>query len=625
MKFLGIEIEKLSTGEYFLHQRCYTQELLNRHGTVGQSSTLKLPEETEVTTGPVAEEVRLAQAITGELQWLASKTRPDIAVYVSKMASLTTRNPKWVVEAGRGALAYLAATREHGITYGPLCREDDSVARRVPRQTGTIEVMCDASFAVQDQHSVTGVMILYAGGAVHWDTRKQSLVALSTAEAELTALLDALQAGRSVRALVGLFEKETTMEVVNDNRAALILGSGQGGGWRTRHLRIRAACLAEAASGGEITLLHRPGAQLWADALTKVLPPALLERFKAGIGLRGATTPVIEEKDEGSAGGEVKVRMMKALMAMTIAASLPRGAAAVEDGSGGAEGGWSDAALLTLLGGILVIYELVKSVGWMGLRRLWTEEQLGVRRLDDQATLPYRATEGAAGYDIAASREITIEPGEITLVPTGLCLEIPRGRYGQLMSRSSLAKVGVEVTGGVIDSDYRGEVRVILANRGCQTFRCGPGDRVAQMILLPVGRVKVHEKQELESTMRGIGAFGSTNRGDERVDALPREDPAVRRLTVEAIVEDASSEVAESEAGRGSYEWKGWWNGDSLEGMDSLVGRTLRQLELSVGVVVPPAVLREVTTVPSTRDCNQWQHSEAGYPVVICYAHKKPR
>lgn len=94
-------------------------------------------------------------------------------------------------------------------------------------------------------------------------------MALSTAEAELTSLVEALQTGRSVRALVALLIEDVNLEIYNDNRAAVVLAFGAGGGWRTSHLRIRASCLAEAMKEGELALSHRPGSVLWADALTK--------------------------------------------------------------------------------------------------------------------------------------------------------------------------------------------------------------------------------------------------------------------------------------------------------------------------------------------------------------------
>ena len=629
MKFLGIEIEKLRTGEILLHQRCYTQELLNRHGTILKSPTLKLPEEPEELPVVKTEDIRLAQAVTGELQWLANNTRPDIAVFVSRMASLTTKNPRWVVEAGQAALAYLAATKDQGLVYGKLEKDDADVQRRVPREAGTVEVMCDASFAVNDQHSITGIMILYAGGAVHWDTRKQTLVALSTAEAELTALVDALQAGRSVRALVDLFEKRTTMEVANDNRAALVLGSGQGGGWRTRHLRIRAACVSEAVSNGEIILMHRPGSHLWADALTKVLPPALLERFKTGIKLCDGKLMTLDRAETANQSSEAKMRMLKALTAMTVAASLPKGARA-DDGSGGREDRWSDLALLMLLGGLLVIYELVKAFGIHSLKKLWVEEDLKVHGVSDQATIPFKATEGAAGYDIATCQEATVGPGEIMLIPTGLCLEIPKGMYGQLMSRSSLAKTGVEVTGGVIDSDYRGEVRVVIANRGQQPFRCAPGDRIAQMILLSKGDLKVKECQQLGATIRGSGSFGSTNEAVGARPALKLASPVGHRhgeLGLRGrdrhLLNDSGSGGQDCPPVMNS--WGGMWCGVGDEDMRSLLGRTLEQIEPSFGRLIPNSVLEQICTPPEEHARVQWSHDEPDYPGLTCHLHKKPR
>ena len=173
---------------------------------------------------------------------------------------------------------------------------DPTMFRRTFREAGTLEVLVDASFGVEEQHSVTGIMLLFAGCPVQWESKKQSLVALSTAEAELTAIMEGAQAGRSVRALLELFEVPISMEIYNDNRAALILAGGQGGGWRTRHLRIRANCLAEAIREGEFTLTHRVGTRLWADALTKCLPVAALERFCEGVGLK-SVPKVLEHED----------------------------------------------------------------------------------------------------------------------------------------------------------------------------------------------------------------------------------------------------------------------------------------------------------------------------------------
>eukprot|EP00913_Durusdinium_trenchii_P016999 g15984.t1 len=128
-------------------------------------------------------------------------------------------------------------------------------------------------------------MILLAGCPVQWESRKQSLMALSTAEAELTAIVEGLHTGRSVRALAELFVEKVDLEIYNDNRAAVVLTAGTGGSWRTRHLRIRASCLTEALRLGELTLAHRVGTSLWADGLTKPLPAQHLSRFCQGVGL----------------------------------------------------------------------------------------------------------------------------------------------------------------------------------------------------------------------------------------------------------------------------------------------------------------------------------------------------
>lgn len=127
--------------------------------------------------------------------------------------------------------------------------------------------------------------------------------------------------------------------------------------------------------------------------------------------------------------------------------------------------------------------------------------------------LPEYATPGASGMDLRSVESMTIQPGSWGFVGTGLHLEIPRGYEAQVRSRSGLAlKKGIMVlnTPGTIDSDYRGEVRVILMNLGREAFEVEPGDRVAQMVFCPVVRVEWEETDRLSSTEREAGGFGST-------------------------------------------------------------------------------------------------------------------
>lgn len=144
---------------------------------------------------------------------------------------------------------------------------------------------------------------------------------------------------------------------------------------------------------------------------------------------------------------------------------------------------------------------------------------LGVVRLPHSQglALPAYETAGAAGMDLRAAvpedRPLILLPGRRALVPTGLILEIPEGFEGQVRPRSGLAfKHGVTClnTPGTIDSDYRGEVKVLLVNLGDEDFSITRGMRVAQLVLAPVSRLAVSERSLAGETARGAGGFGST-------------------------------------------------------------------------------------------------------------------
>lgn len=127
--------------------------------------------------------------------------------------------------------------------------------------------------------------------------------------------------------------------------------------------------------------------------------------------------------------------------------------------------------------------------------------------------LPAYATAGAAGMDVVSAEDALLAPGERHAVATGLSLAIPPGYEIQVRPRSGLAlKHGIAVanTPGTIDSDYRGELKVILANHGRENFAIARGDRIAQLVLAPVTRAAWEEVEELDATERGVGGFGST-------------------------------------------------------------------------------------------------------------------
>jgi dUTP pyrophosphatase len=125
--------------------------------------------------------------------------------------------------------------------------------------------------------------------------------------------------------------------------------------------------------------------------------------------------------------------------------------------------------------------------------------------------LPAYATEGAAGMDLRADVELVLPAGDRALVPTGIAIAVPPGFEAQVRPRSGLAlKHGITCLNspGTIDSDYRGEVGVILANLGREPFRIARGDRIAQLLVAPVSRAVLIEVGELPPTVRGAGGFG---------------------------------------------------------------------------------------------------------------------
>jgi dUTP pyrophosphatase len=127
--------------------------------------------------------------------------------------------------------------------------------------------------------------------------------------------------------------------------------------------------------------------------------------------------------------------------------------------------------------------------------------------------LPTYATAGAAGFDLRAAASLSLAPGQFAMVPTGFAMAIPAGLEMQVRPRSGLAaKHGVTVlnTPGTVDSDYRGEVAVILINHGSSSFAINRGDRIAQGVIAAAIQVPLVEVDSLDATSRGAGGFGST-------------------------------------------------------------------------------------------------------------------
>ncbi len=134
------------------------------------------------------------------------------------------------------------------------------------------------------------------------------------------------------------------------------------------------------------------------------------------------------------------------------------------------------------------------------------------KRLHDGVELPSYAYPGDAGMDLRSRERRTLEQGEPHLFRLGFAAEIPEGHVGMLCDRSSMGKRGVRVLGGVMDAHYRGEWGVILVNLTEHEVLVSPGDKIAQVLFLPVAAADVEEADELSETRRGAGGFGSSGR-----------------------------------------------------------------------------------------------------------------
>ena len=143
-------------------------------------------------------------------------------------------------------------------------------------------------------------------------------------------------------------------------------------------------------------------------------------------------------------------------------------------------------------------------------------EQLKIKKIDEKAIIPTYGTIDSAGADLYAllDEEIKINPQESVVIPTGLSMAIPKGYVGLIYARSSLGtKRGLTPANkvGVIDADYRGEIKVVLFNQSKEIQSVSPNERIAQIVITPYMQVEFIETDELSETERGTGGFGSTN------------------------------------------------------------------------------------------------------------------
>ena len=365
--FCGIELTLQRTG-YRMSQCAYIRELLHRYDVKDQSAVpMTKWVEPERAEAPTVEEVREAQALTGALLWVATRTRPDLSYVVSRCGQQATKAPKWSVSLGRQALGYLKSTLSLGIDVpfkvGSPFSEHGLLS--VPRTEGVIEVYTDASHSPGGDRSMQSVFILWKGVPVAWEATRQPFTTLSSAEAELVCMIQGVQLGESVQPLIDeMLEQDTIIALLGDNEASIRSFETAGSSWRNRHLRMRAVSGRERVQAGLLNVAHIPGEFQIADIGTKPLTRArmmqLLElvnvRFPVAASGAASVARVLSRvmlRDEISSSSN---RMPNCLAGLVLLAMIPEVAGQPTAGLPGLGYDW-----LLWLGGVLV---LIASVVW---------------------------------------------------------------------------------------------------------------------------------------------------------------------------------------------------------------------------------------------------------------------
>ena len=298
--FCGYQIKKTKAG-YALHQTKYIEEVLKKHDikkaeNIPCHKVLDEPDEQE----PSREDIRLAQVLTGELGWVTSRTRPDIAYAVSIMARMIHRRPKWVKETGMQVLKYLYGSASWGLNYTKI--EEPEV----------LNVLVDASYAPPHEgyRSVQGAIYMHGNNILMWSSSRQGFITQSTAEAELLAYNESAQGAESIAHLLACFGHKVARRLIGDSKSGLVQLTGEVGSWRTRHLRLRSAKLRELIQNGTDGwhAVHREGKDLASDGLTKPLLGQAFARFRELIFMKDCEEANVSEdvgdRDVNPSGGQ---------------------------------------------------------------------------------------------------------------------------------------------------------------------------------------------------------------------------------------------------------------------------------------------------------------------------------
>ena len=292
LRFLGVEVRtaknKLTGGDdWIVSQMSYLEDLLAKE----EVKERRIPISREQTADLLSpdgefgvEDVRGAQKVVGELLWLLTRTRPDLMFVMSKLCSQVLRAPKKVQEVAQQVRGYLRMTKREGLKF----------EKQEAEEAMTMKVYTDASFAPDGAESHGCVIVKMGSSVISWKSGKQTLISLSTAEAELLEVVEGMALGESTAVLAEEISGELVRMAFTDSQSALAIMVNEGGSWRTRHLRMKAMYARQLVQKGVWVIQHLAGERMLADIGTKALASPRLQALKQEIGM----VKLEEEKDE---------------------------------------------------------------------------------------------------------------------------------------------------------------------------------------------------------------------------------------------------------------------------------------------------------------------------------------
>ena len=283
VKFLGMEISKrwcdrLQRDVWVVTQESYTKDLIQKEEQKLKPKKIPLSRDQALMEptleGPTIELVRQAQKAVGEALWLTTSARPDLMYAVSRMGASVTKAPQAVLQAAAQLKGFLLSTPGDGLKFETGAQEEP-----------LLTVYTDASFAPDSQESHGSFIVMLGTTPIFWRSGRQGFVTLSTAESELTEIVEGMIAGEATAVIINELYGQVIKTIKTDSLSAVAILCHDGGSWRTRHLRLRAAYARQAVVAGEWMIQHIPGEVMIADIGTKALTAARLEHLKKLMGM----------------------------------------------------------------------------------------------------------------------------------------------------------------------------------------------------------------------------------------------------------------------------------------------------------------------------------------------------